>query len=116
MIHPDVIVGTFELGRRIPVEAGLVLAHLPNCTHLRPEAVHQCQYGRITPNSLRIIGKNVVAIHAVAGGRRAVTDGHTGLQTAVGVDQKRRVTGDRGAIYVDRPRTKRKIPVRASEV
>ena len=73
-------------------------------------AVHQCQHRRISAESLRIVCKDVIAVHAVAHNRHAITHGDARLQVPAGVHQKWRIAGDRRATHIDRSSDKPEYP------
>ena len=89
VIHPHVVVGPFELRRRVPVEPRLVESVTLVKRVCSWQAIHQCEYRRISADSLRVVGKNVIAVNAVPGDRRAIAHGDARLQIAIGVHQER---------------------------
>ncbi len=88
VIHSHIVVGPFELGRRVPVESGLIESITQAESVGSRKAVHQRQHRRISADSLRVVGEHIVAVHAVAHDRRAIAHRNAGLQIAIGVYQE----------------------------
>ena len=88
MIHAHVVVRPLELGRRVPVESGLIESVTQAESVGSRQAVHQRKHCRISADALRIVGEDVVTVHAVADDRRAITHGNARLQVATGIYEK----------------------------
>ena len=86
VVHTSHVVWPLELGRRVPAEPARVQAVADAKVVWQRELGDQCDYRSVCARATRVIGKNIVGVHAVPGDC-ATAHGDSGKQGAAGIHE-----------------------------